>query len=287
MVESRRRGRRIGIAPPQLVGQLRLSGIEGLDPKAAHQIELRYDEAMRGLQNFLKYMQEAADDGQPSGAYEDKSETIRAGHTGSIGDPEFGWAPGSHDHEVVVGVPVDLGNTLGEGSAPELVRRDHVHKVLVRGKLNGVDVATRNALDFRDNTVVLWTLTDDPGNDELDILADLSAEYKTEPAGATVKDASGISIDDAICFIAPYACDVLAVKAVRRDGTGATINMRKNFTSEHLSSDLSLPAVDTLYDGGAVQNVSYAIGDIMEARVKSVAGTPTHLSIVAYVRRTG
>ena len=284
---TRRRERRIGIAPPQLVGQLRLSGIEGLDNKVATEVERSWDEAVRVLQNFLKYIQEGVDDGLPAGAYEDKPMTIRAGHSGAVGDAGLGWTPGPHDHEVLVIPPVGLGNALAEGSAEELVRGDHVHKRDVRGKLNGVDVATKNALDFRSNTVIGFSVTEDIPNDELDILATLSNEYKTAPAGGTVKNASGISVDDAIVFIAPYACDVINVKGIRRDGTGATVNMRKNFTSEHLASDLSLPAVDTLYDGGAVQNVSYAEGDIMDARVKSVAGTPTHIAIVAYVRRTG
>ena len=214
-------------------------------------------------------------------------EPIEAGDTGAIGDPALGMAPIGHEHAVPTGIPADLGNVLAEGSSLSLPRLDHVHKILARGKLNGVDVAIRNALDFRDNTIFTWTISDDPGNDELDILGGLSNEYKTAPAGATVKNATGLLVDDAICFIAPYACDVISVKAIRRDGTGATVNMRRNFTSEHLSSDLSVVAVDTLYDGGAIQNASYAINDIMEARVKSVAGSPTHMSIVAYVRRTG
>jgi|GEM_PF-2819157 len=107
------------------------------------------------------------------------------------------------------------------------------------------------------------------------------------PAGSTVKNAAGISSpDQAICFVAPWACEVINVKALRRDGTGATVNMRKNFTSNHLSSDLSLAAVDTLYDGGTIQNASYSAGDIMEAMVQTATGSPTHMTILAYVRRT-
>ncbi len=94
-------------------------------------------------------------------------------------------------------------------------------------------------------------------------------------------------VDDHFVWEAPWAAEVLNVRAWRRDGTGATINMRKNLTSEHLSSDLSLPAPLTVYDGGTVQNQVYSAGDIMEVRIKSVAGSPKEIAIWAYVKRTG
>jgi hypothetical protein len=78
---------------------------------------------------------------------------------------------------------------------------------------------------------------------------------------------------------APYACVVTAVKGIRRGGTGATINARKNGASDHLSSDLSLSSADTWMDGGSVQNTSYSAGDRLEIEVASVAGAPTEVSI--------
>jgi hypothetical protein len=247
-----------------------------------------WEEVSFELQRFLEALNAAQDDDvAPTGFEAHTPEEVQAGVAADPGPEEDGWASGTHRHAIETDAAIDLQDApSAEGTGTALARAAHIHKRDVRAKKNGTPVATRNALDFRDNTILTWTLTDDPGNDEVDVLGDLANTYKEAPAGATVKRAAGLLVDDAICFIAPYACDVIAVKGIRRDGTGATINMRRNFTSEHLASDLSLPGVDTLYDGGAVQNVSYAVGDIMEARVKSVAGSPTHLSIVAYVRRT-
>lgn len=171
---TRRRYRRIGIAPPQLVGQLRLSGIKaervpeeiGVAVESAlQQVERSWDEAMRGLQNFLKYIQDGVDDGLPAGAYEDKPESIRAGHEGAVGDSGLGWSPGPHDHQVLTATAGSLGNSSSEGTGEELARADHVHKRDVRVKLDGADVATRNAVDFRES----FTAVDDSGNDETDV----------------------------------------------------------------------------------------------------------------------
>jgi hypothetical protein len=281
---TRRRVRRIGIAPPQLAGQLRLRGITGLEPEVAGAIERSWDEAVRTLQNFLKYIQDAADDGLPAGAYEDKPETVRAGHLGAVGDPGMGWSPGSHDHQVLVIPPVELGNALAEGTAEELVRGDHVHKRDVRVKGNGTDVATRNALDFRPGPVV-WTLSDDPGNDEVDVAGGLSDDYAFITHGGTLRNPTGAL--DVLVWEAPFPCDVVAVRARREGGTGATVNMRKNGTLEHLASDLSLTTASVWTDGGSVQNAGYVAGDSMEVRIKSAAGSPTQVAVLARLRRTG
>lgn len=78
---------------------------------------------------------------------------------------------------------------------------------------------------------------------------------------------------------APFACTVTAVKGIRRGGSGATINARKNGASNHLASDLSITSADTWMDGGSVQNASYAAGDAMEIMVVTVAGSPTEVTI--------
>jgi len=104
--------------------------------------------------------------------------------------------------------------------------------------------------------------------------------------GGTAKNSTGVATGDVVVWEAPFNATVTAVRATRKGGTGATINMRKNYASEHLATDLSLPAASTTYDGGAVQNASYAAGDVMEARIKSVAGGPTEIAIWARVQRT-
>ena len=85
--------------------------------------------------------------------------------------------------------------------------------------------------------------------------------------------------DDFFAWGLPYACTVVAVKGFRVGGTGATINAMKNGSLEHLAADLSLPTPSVLTDGGAVQNTAYAEGDILEVRIKSIAGSPSEVSI--------
>lgn len=78
---------------------------------------------------------------------------------------------------------------------------------------------------------------------------------------------------------APFACTVTNVRGIRRGGTGATINARRNGTSTHLASALSLTSADTWMDGGSVQNTAYAVGDSLEIMVVSVSGSPTEVGI--------
>lgn len=78
---------------------------------------------------------------------------------------------------------------------------------------------------------------------------------------------------------APFACTVTAVKGIRRGGTGATINARRNGSSNHLSSALSLTSADTWMDGGAVQNTAYAAGDSLEIMIVSVSGAPSEVGV--------
>lgn len=86
-------------------------------------------------------------------------------------------------------------------------------------------------------------------------------------------------------WVAPYACTVLAVKGWRVGGTGATVNARKNGSSNHLSSNLSITSASTWMDGGAVQNASYAAGDSFEIMIVTVTGSPTQVGVqVNFVR---
>jgi len=95
--------------------------------------------------------------------------------------------------------------------------------------------------------------------------------------GGTVLNPSGaINI---IVWRAPFACTVTNVRGYRVNGTGATINARRNGTSNHLASALSLTSADTWQDGGSVQNTAYAAGDKLEIMIVSVAGSPTQIAI--------
>jgi hypothetical protein len=124
--------RRIGPGPPQLVGHLRLSGLSDLEAGTARAIERAWDDAMEELQNFLKYLQEAADDGLPAGGYGEIPETITAGHDGEPGEPTFGWSPGPHDHPVETAAPPTIGTDNEEGTGTALARAGHIHQKLPR-----------------------------------------------------------------------------------------------------------------------------------------------------------
>lgn len=82
-----------------------------------------------------------------------------------------------------------------------------------------------------------------------------------------------------IAWYATVACTVTNVRGYRVGGTGATINARKNGTSNHLSSNLSLTSADTWMDGGSVQNTSFSAGDKLEVMFVSVTGSPTQVGI--------
>jgi len=94
------------------------------------------------------------------------------------------------------------------------------------------------------------------------------------------------SPSDVLVWEAPFSCEVVAVRAQRVGGTGATVNVRKNGTLEHLASDLSLVSAGSWLDGGVVQNEAYNAGDSMEVRLKSVAGSPAQVAILAQLQRT-
>ena len=65
------------------------------------------------------------------------------------------------------GSPVGLGNAAADGTSAAVPHADHVHKRDVRVKKAGIDVGTRNAINFGANLIV----TDNPGSDSVDVAA--------------------------------------------------------------------------------------------------------------------
>jgi len=118
-------------------------------------------------------------------------------------------------------------------------------------------------------------------------IRNLSEQRKADPqiqrGGAFLNPSGALAVTS---WRAPYACTVLNVRARRAGGTGATVNARRNGSSTHLSSDLSLTADVTWTDGGAVQNTAYAAGDSLELLLQSVSGSPTEVVIQVDFRRT-
>lgn len=248
------------------------------------QLERRaWEDVAPELSRFLRRLFDSENDGLPAGFKNTTPEQVNADGSDSPGPESAGWASALHDHDIATSTAGGLGNASSEGASAELARASHVHKRDVRIKEDDADFATQNALNFL-NADVEWTLGDDVGNDEVEITGKLKAASRTFVAGGTKPGVTGPT--DYIVWEAAYAATVLAVRGVRiNGGTGATVNARRNFTDEHLSSDLSLPVQGTVYDGGAVQNTAYVAGDIMEARVKSASGGPSDVSIFIRVRR--
>lgn len=62
---------------------------------------------------------------------------------------------------VLTGVPSGLANAAAQGSSTAVPRLDHQHKRDVRVKVDGQDVATRNAIDFQSTAGFRMEGTDD------------------------------------------------------------------------------------------------------------------------------
>ena len=244
-----------------------------------------WEDVARDLEEYLKKMRESWADGIPPGYNAILPETVEAGSSGAYGAELDGWTPASHEHPVITGAPSALANATAEGTATALPRLDHQHKRDVRVKEDGADVGTRNALNFVNNDFVTWGTTDDPGNDEVDLEGTLGPSLEIFTGTGTILGPNAAV--NVIVWEAPFACDVTNVRGYRVGGTGATINARKNGTSTHLSSDLSLTSVDTWMDGGSVQNVSYATSDKLELMLITIpAPKAAQIAIQIYFNRT-
>lgn len=90
----------------------------------------------------------------------------------------------------------------------------------------------------------------------------------TAPAGAATY----------VAWRAPKACTVVAVRGYRTGGTGATINAVKN-AADLLATDLSLSTAATWLSGPSVQNTAMVAGDTLTLAIRSVAGSPTAVTI--------
>lgn len=77
---------------------------------------------------------------------------------------------------------------------------------------------------------------------------------------------------------APQACTVTAVRGYRSGGTGATINATTN-GSDLATTDLSLATDVTWMAAATLQNTALAAGDSIALAVRSIAGTPTAVTV--------
>ncbi len=109
-----------------------------------------------------------------------------------------------------------------------------------------------------------------------------AAPTRTLPATATATKGLVVTAPTgAVTYViwrAPRACTVTAVRGYRQGGTGATINATKN-GADLATTDLSLSTDTTWMAAAALQNTAVAAGDAIAVAVRSVAGTPTAVTI--------
>ncbi|MEU6614499.1 hypothetical protein [Streptomyces parvus] len=85
---------------------------------------------------------------------------------------------------------------------------------------------------------------------------------------------------------APHACTVTAVRGYREGGSGATINAVAG-GADLLAVNLSLATAGTWLSGPGVQNAALEAGDTVAVAVRSVAGSPTAVTILIDIEGLG
>lgn len=119
------------------------------------------------LEAWLKRLWDSESNGIPAGFNNIFPTQVTPGSTGHPGNETQGWAAADHDHSVITGPPAGLDNSNVEGSSSGIPRLDHQHRRDLRVKLEGADIATRNALNFEDSPSIDVQISDDPGNDDV------------------------------------------------------------------------------------------------------------------------
>lgn len=170
-------------------------------------------------------------------------------------------ARADHKHDVTTAAPgTGIGGANSEGTAASLARSDHNHALRTTSGPTDLTIAaiTDGQILKRSGTTIV-------------------GETRIISRGGTIlSPTNGLNV---IVWRAPFACTVTNVRGYRVGGTGATINARRNGSSNHLSSALSVSSADTWTDGGAVQNTIYAAGDKLEIMIVTTAGSPTQVAV--------
>ena len=111
-------------------------------------------------------------------------------------------ARADHKHDITTTTPVSTGLTNQEGTSSSLARADHQHRaVLGVSKNSGAVVGSRPVANLIEGTSVTLTITDDAGDDEVDITISTTAASvgATLPTTIQPDDAAsaGVSTDAA------------------------------------------------------------------------------------------
>jgi hypothetical protein len=150
------------------------------------------------LEDFLRRLWDSESNGIPAGFNGYVPTFVQPGDTGDPGLENDGWASASHEHPVITGNPAGLDNANIEGSSDGIPRLDHQHKRDLRVKAGGADVATRNALNFVDTPSLDVTVTDDPGNDNVDVEFEVLSSGITHPVRTETTSYLATLLDEVI-----------------------------------------------------------------------------------------
>ena len=113
--------------------------------------------------------------GIPGGFKATAPVTATVGGTATAGTEGASWMAADAQIVLATGTPSSLGNANAPGSSSSAPRLDHVHKRDVRIAKAGSDVGTRNRINFANTDTATITVTDDAGNDEVDVSVDATA----------------------------------------------------------------------------------------------------------------
>lgn len=193
-------------------------------------------------------------------------------HTGYLKESDFtgvdflvGTATGITGSEIVVGT--SPGGELGGTWASPTVDSTHAGSAH-HAQAHSVTGADHTATGLTSGQIMQATGT-----------ASFGFAALAFSRGATIVSSAITAAINVIVWRAPFACTVTAVKGYRVGGSGATVNARRNGSSNHLASAVSLSSADTWTDGGSVQNTAYAAGDKLEIMVVSATGSPTQIAV--------
>ncbi|MET7363245.1 glycosyl hydrolase family 28-related protein [Streptomyces sp. NPDC005562] len=100
------------------------------------------------------------------------------------------------------------------------------------------------------------------------------------PAMSTSRSAviTAPTVGSYVVWRTPHACTVTAVRAYRTGGTSATVNVKAGLR-DLLSTDMSLVTPDSWLTGPNVQNPAVAAGEAIAFDIRSVAGSPTSVTM--------
>lgn len=111
---------------------------------------------------------------------------------------------------------------------------------------------------------------------------DVTASSITLPPGtvttSVVKEINSPTAIDHVAWRAPYNCTVRGVYAYRVGGTGATVNALVD-AANLLPSDINLSTANAWVTGTPLQNTTVTAGQSIILSVRSVAGSPTAVTI--------